>query len=62
MSYTVTVHCRQRGAIGIFENRRFTLTAPDNATRADILDAWERDFSDSWELHHIACWEMTGDH
>ncbi len=52
-TYTVVVHCRQRGAIGIFYDRTFTLTDLEGLGRDQLRDRWFDRFGAEWELHHV---------
>jgi hypothetical protein len=52
-SYSLVVHCRVRGAIGVFYPVAFRVDAPSGASRDAIRDAWFAKYGDDWEMHHI---------
>ena len=51
--WEVTARIRQRGAIGIFYNKAFTVTAPRTALREQIVNAFIEQYGNEWELNHI---------
>lgn len=48
--YYILASTRQRGAIGIFQNRMFQL---DALNEDDAREEWFKRFSDAWELDHF---------
>jgi hypothetical protein len=51
--WEVTARIRQRGAIGIFYNQTFTVSAPPDAVREQIVNAFIAQYGNEWELNHI---------